>query len=151
MRPNSNYQRMHTCDEGCSAREMNMGSNRNRGMNYYNRRNQDMDCDHKRDDSTGCSRMQEPSDGTCMREVKPMDRCEAKPMDRCKEKSMDLCGEGRKSIFSHPDTHLGMAYVPMQRWENLMEAERGFPHGSIFKDLIFPFKSTNCPTGRRGV
>lgn len=159
MRPNSNYQRMQNCDEGRSAREMNMGSTRNRGMNYYNRRNQNMDYDYKEDNSTGCHHMSEQSDCTCMHESKPMEccgekpmeRCGEKPMGRCGEKSMDRCGEGRKSMFSYSDIHLGMAYVPMQRWENMFEVEKGFPHGSIFKDLIFPYKSTNCPAGRRGM
>lgn len=34
---------------------------------------------------------------------------------------------------------LAMAYVPWQTFENVMDAECGLNHGTIFEDLIFPF------------
>jgi hypothetical protein len=35
---------------------------------------------------------------------------------------------------------LGMAYVPNQHWQDLYEAEAGFPRGTIFKQLDLPFE-----------
>lgn len=35
---------------------------------------------------------------------------------------------------------LGMAYVPNQNWQDLYEAEAGFPRGTIFKQLDLPFE-----------
>lgn len=43
---------------------------------------------------------------------------------------------------------LAMAYVPMQEWENIYELEKGFTHGTIFRDLDFPFYPTPC--GKKG-
>lgn len=34
---------------------------------------------------------------------------------------------------------LAMAYVEMQRWQELYESEQGFPRGTIFKQLDLPF------------
>lgn len=33
----------------------------------------------------------------------------------------------------------GMGYIPWQKFENVLCAEEGFVHGTIFKDLILPF------------
>lgn len=52
---------------------------------------------------------------------------------------------------------LAMAYVPWQKFDNVMDAGNGLAHGTIFKDLVLPFYGTkaacsNCNTcnGRRG-
>lgn len=34
---------------------------------------------------------------------------------------------------------IGMAYVPMQKWENLMEPEEALERGTQFRDLDKPF------------
>ncbi len=34
---------------------------------------------------------------------------------------------------------LAMAYVPMQKWENVCDATSGLANGSIFKDLLMPY------------
>lgn len=41
---------------------------------------------------------------------------------------------------------LAMAYVPWQRWENILEADRGFQCGTIFHDLRKPleYKGGGC-------
>lgn len=60
---------------------------------------------------------------------------------------------------------LAMAYVPMQSFENVMDASCGLAQGSIFEDLVFPFIGSqaacqarrnnhphhmqNCSCGRR--
>lgn len=35
---------------------------------------------------------------------------------------------------------LAMSYVPWQRWQNILEAEKGFHCGTIFRDLVKPFE-----------
>lgn len=40
---------------------------------------------------------------------------------------------------------LAMAYVPMQKWENVCDAQSGLAQGSIFKDLVKPY----CPVLQR--
>ena len=47
----------------------------------------------------------------------------------------------------------GMAYVPWQSFENVLNAKEGLEHGTIFADLILPFygssmKGNSC-NGRR--
>lgn len=34
---------------------------------------------------------------------------------------------------------LAMAYVPMQRWKNIYEADVGLDRGTMFQDLDLPF------------
>lgn len=38
---------------------------------------------------------------------------------------------------------LAMAYVPLQRWQDIYQADEGFQRGTIFQELDLPF------TGRR--
>lgn len=38
---------------------------------------------------------------------------------------------------------VGMTYVPMQRWSNLLPLEEGFYQGTIFQDLDKPFLGGN--------
>lgn len=45
--------------------------------------------------------------------------------------------ESRRYLID--DMPLAMAYVPWQRWQNIMEAEKGFSCGTIFADLNKPF------------
>lgn len=52
--------------------------------------------------------------------------------DKCVDKAIDKCVN---------DLPLAMAYVPMQRWENVCDAPSGLAMGSIFKDLVKPY----CP------
>lgn len=35
---------------------------------------------------------------------------------------------------------LAMAYVPWQEWRDIYEADKGFCHGTIFKELNKPFR-----------
>lgn len=42
---------------------------------------------------------------------------------------------------------LGMAYVPLQKFENLYSAEEGLHAGTIFKDLNYPFIVGICGKG----
>ncbi len=42
------------------------------------------------------------------------------------------------------DFPLAMAYVPMQEWRELFDPEEALAHGTLFKELIFPWYPTNC-------
>ena len=45
---------------------------------------------------------------------------------------------------SQPAKTLAMAYIVDQVWRDLYDTEQGFPIGTIFRELDFPY------TGRRG-
>lgn len=45
---------------------------------------------------------------------------------------------------SEPARTLAMAYIVDQAWRDLYETEQGFPIGTIFRELHFPY------TGRKG-
>ena len=45
---------------------------------------------------------------------------------------------------SEPAKTLAMAYIVDQAWRDLYDIEQGFPIGTIFRELDFPY------TGRRG-
>ena len=48
-------------------------------------------------------------------------------------------------IRPFPDqTPVGMAYVPYQQWGDLYTADEGFPRGTLFPELDFPFKGGDC-------
>lgn len=53
-------------------------------------------------------------------------------LDKCVDKTIAKCVN---------DLPLAMAYVPMQRWENVCDASSGLAQGTIFKDLVKPY----CP------
>lgn len=38
------------------------------------------------------------------------------------------------------DLPLAMAYVPMQQWKEPFDAEQGMSAGTIFPELVLPFK-----------
>ena len=56
--------------------------------------------------------------------------------DKCVDKAIDRCVN---------DLPLAMAYVPMQKWENVCDAPSGLAMGTIFKDLVKPY----CPVLQR--
>ncbi len=44
-----------------------------------------------------------------------------------------------EKIFANDNVPLAMAYVPMQRWRLLYEADVGLDRGTIFRELDKPF------------
>lgn len=42
---------------------------------------------------------------------------------------------------------LGMAYVPVQKFQNIYPEEEGFQKGTLFSQLNFPFLMTKCARG----
>ena len=57
----------------------------------------------------------------------------------CRETGNIACGEST-SYDQLQMMPLAMAYVPWQQWQNVYECSKGFEHGSIFEELIFPFQ-----------
>lgn len=45
-----------------------------------------------------------------------------------------------KQQTMQPQQVVGMAYVPMQVWQNLIPMEQGFVQGTIFQELNKPFQ-----------
>ena len=52
----------------------------------------------------------------------------------------DPCGGGT-CIDSLP---LAMVYSPMQQWRDLFDPETALAHGTLFKELVFPWYPTGC-------
>lgn len=52
--------------------------------------------------------------------------------------SMTTQGGNCSAVSSQP-LSLAMAYVPMQQWQDLYEADVGFARGTIFAQLDKPF------------
>lgn len=95
-------------------------NNRQQMYGRYNR-------GYRQDQRSRCSQSQRPPTVT-----PPPDCRKDDVQDKCVNKAIDKCVN---------DLPLAMAYVPMQRWENVCDAESGLALGSIFKDLIKPY----CP------
>ena len=55
----------------------------------------------------------------------------------CKEEKTEGCGCREEKPVD--EMNPGMGYIPWQKFENVLCAEEGFVHGTIFKDLILPF------------
>lgn len=66
----------------------------------------------------------------------------APPM-RFHAEEMDAASSASPAIESMPA--LAIAYVPRQKWQDLMEPEEGLPRGTIFRQLDLSFE------GRPGV
>ena len=43
---------------------------------------------------------------------------------------------------------IGMAYVPWQKFDQVMCAEQGMAHGTIFEELVLPFYGADCWNGK---
>ena len=43
-----------------------------------------------------------------------------------------------------PDMPIAMAYVPMQRWNQVYDMSRGLTRGTIFPELDLPFVMGRC-------
>lgn len=47
------------------------------------------------------------------------------------------CDCGR--VYSMKDAVVGMAYVPWQDWNSVLDPDKGLQEGSIFPEMIYPF------------
>ena len=80
---------------------------------------------------------------SCMRQtgsINPMRNNTAQDMDcqNMEQKKMD-CMEG-DAIDSFP---IGMAYVPWQKWRNVVDGRKGLEQGTIFNELALNFNCAN--------
>ena len=91
----------------------------------------------------GCGCMKERREGTeregcgCMQE-----RRGEREREGCgcmKERDEKEKREGCREEKPVDEMDPGMGYIPWQKFENVLCAEEGFVHGTIFKDLILPF------------
>lgn len=78
------------------------------------------------------SRQQCPRDNRPASNVDTSRDCPKDPCDKDVNKAMDKCVD---------NLPLAMAYVPMQKWENVCDGASGLAQGTIFKDLVKPY----CP------
>lgn len=58
--------------------------------------------------------------------------------------------DSKKDCISIDDLPLAIAYVAWQEWKNVLCAEEGLCHGTIFSDLIMPFYGCNKSCQKRG-
>lgn len=74
--------------------------------------------------------------------------CGCNPMQviECSKGASIPCCTAPSCVDSMP---LSMAYVPMQKWQYVVNACEGLRHGTIFKELVLPFNCTRCNAGRR--
>lgn len=55
------------------------------------------------------------------------------------------CGCDKPTMPPHRDgKSLAMAYVPWQKWENVMDGCNGLKNGTIFEDLVLSFEGTKA-------
>lgn len=63
--------------------------------------------------------------------------------------SSNMAGyQGGRSAFP-PETPVGMAYVPFQKFHSVFEPEVGFVEGTIFPDLRKPFLAGRASDNRK--
>lgn len=64
----------------------------------------------------------------------------------CKQEPYETLSYDRLNGFS-----LAMAYVPWQRFDQVLDAEHGLNHGTIFAELVLPFYGDKAACiGKRG-
>ena len=64
----------------------------------------------------------------------------------CKQEPYETQSYDRLNGFS-----LAMAYVPWQRFDQVLDAEHGLNHGTIFAELVLPFYGDKAACiGKRG-
>ncbi len=82
--------------------------------------------------------------------------CQTKKMEQhmvnCKDREMGQCMNNCPTCKNMQymqncqclnDLPLAIAYVPWQKWKNVMCAKDGMEHGTIFSDLVLPFHGCN--------
>ncbi|MCQ2459497.1 MAG: spore coat associated protein CotJA [Ruminococcus sp.] len=57
-----------------------------------------------------------------------------------REKQLNAVSDNFDSSRFPKKTPLGIAYVPFQQWGDVYSDDEGFPKGTIFPDLDFPFE-----------
>ena len=83
-----------------------------------------------------CQMQREPS---CQMQREPI--CQPPREPACQEPEIVCCND-KGSYDELRGMPLAMAYVPWQEWCDIYEADKGFCHGTIFKELNKPFRGT---------
>lgn len=66
-------------------------------------------------------------------------------MDNHYTNSCGCDNQANSSMPSHGGSKsLAMAYVPWQKWQNVMDGCNGLKNGTIFEDLVLPFKGSSA-------
>ncbi len=70
----------------------------------------------------------------------------ANPQKRCSTSYSALDGPYHSNMNKIDQFPIGMAYVPWQEFKDLYDPHQGLCHGTIFKELDYPFygKRGNC-------
>lgn len=93
-------------------------------------------CEYRKPEPWGCSKP-EPRNNDCMsrpRSVMEEQRSECNMMKRRNPKP---CGCQHDALEGFP---IAMAYVPWQKWRDVLDPCRALQHGTIFEELFKPFK-----------
>ena len=61
------------------------------------------------------------------------------PVNQRMTGNSDRCADNRST-----DMPIAMAYVPMQRWNQVYDMSRGLTRGTIFPELDLPFVMGRC-------
>lgn len=84
------------------------------------------------------------------------DHCEHHMDEHCEHHMDEHCEHHMDEHCEHHHEHciddmpLAMAYVPMQKWRNVMDGAAGLAAGTIFQELVLPFYGDKNNCGMRG-
>lgn len=84
-----------------------------------------------------CARPCTAAQNSCQPTREPACQPSREPI--CQEPEIVCCND-KGSYDELRGMPLAMAYVPWQEWCNIYEADKGFCHGTIFKELNKPFR-----------
>lgn len=86
-----------------------------------------------------CARPYTNTQGSCQSPREPV--CQPACETACQEPEIVCCND--KGHYDElRGMPLAMAYVPWQEWCDIYEVDKGFCHGTIFKELNKPFRGT---------
>lgn len=78
--------------------------------------------------------------GNCKRPSAPVQSSCQTPCEPVCQDTAPVCCNDKGSYDELRGMPLAMAYVPWQEWCDIYEADKGFCHGTIFKELNKPFR-----------
>lgn len=78
--------------------------------------------------------------GSCKRPSSPAQNSCQTPYEPVSQDAAFVCCNDKGSYDELRGMPLAMAYVPWQEWCDIYEADKGFCHGTIFKELNKPFR-----------
>lgn len=116
----------------------NCGCSENRNNSCSANRSNECGCSMNRRNDSGCSMNRRNDSGCSMNK------------DHMCDHSMDYNGCGCDMMNNNmKNMVLGMAYVPMQKWNKIFDPDKGWNEGTIFPELVYPFYGC-IPNGYAG-